>query len=57
MPTIDVLVRRFSLISSRPFEEVVRRLTAPIGCPDMRSFHEAVTSAPNPAELEAVVRD
>ena len=31
MPTIEVQVRRFSVVSSRPFEEIVRRLTATIG--------------------------
>lgn len=31
MPTIEFQVRRFSVVSSRPFEEIVRRLTATIG--------------------------
>ncbi len=56
MPTIDVLVRRFSVVSLRPFEEVVRRLTATIGRPNISAFHDAVASAATVDELETVVR-
>ena len=56
MPTIDVLVRRFSVVSLRPFEEVVRRLTATIGRPDISAFRDAVASASTVTELETVVR-
>jgi uncharacterized protein (DUF302 family) len=56
MPTIEVRVRRFSVVSLRPFEEVVGRLTATIGRPDMKAFHDAVASASTLTELEAVVR-
>ena len=56
MPTIDVTVRRVSVISSRPFEEVVRRLTATVGRPDVSAFHKALTAATTAAELEEVVR-
>ena len=45
MPTMEVQVRRFSVVSSRPFEEIVRRLTATIGHPDMNAFHSAVAAA------------
>jgi hypothetical protein len=38
MPTIEVQVRRVSVVSSRPFEEIVQRLTATIGHPDMNTF-------------------
>jgi len=49
MPTIEVQVRRFSVISTRPFEEVVRALTATIGQPDMKAFHSAVVGhGPSP---------
>ena len=35
MPTLEVQLRRVSVVSSRPFEEIVRRLTVTIGHPDM----------------------
>ena len=38
MPTIDILVRRFSVVSQRPFEEIIRGLTATIGGPDIKTF-------------------
>ena len=56
MPTINVPVRRLIVVSQRPFEEIVRRLTATIGRPDMKAFHDAVASASTVGELEAVVR-
>jgi uncharacterized protein (DUF302 family) len=56
MPTIEIPVRRTSVVSSRPFDEIVRRLTATIGHPDMHAFHSAVVAATNAAELEDVVR-
>ena len=56
MPTIEVSVRRVSVVSSRPFEEIVQRLTATIGHPDLNAFHEAVAAATTVADLEDVVR-
>ncbi len=56
MPTITVQVQRFSIVSSRPFDEIVSRLTAPIGRPDMKAFHGAVAAARTLAELEKVVQ-
>jgi len=53
---IEVRVRRFRVVSSRPFEEIVRRLTAAIGHPDMSAFHRAVAAAKTVANLEEVVR-
>lgn len=53
---MQVHVRRFSVVSSRPFEEVVGRLTATIGRPDMDAFHRALAAATTVAELEALVR-
>ena len=55
MPTIDVAVRRFSIVSSKPFDEVVGRLSASIGHPDMSAFHRTMTAARTVADLEAVV--
>ncbi len=56
MAAIDVQVRRYSVVSQRPFEEVVRRLTATIGRPDLKAFHDAVASATTLSELEGIVR-
>jgi hypothetical protein len=56
MPTIEVHVRRVSVVSSRPFEEIVRRLTATIGHPDLNAFHKAVAAATTAADLAKVVQ-
>jgi hypothetical protein len=48
-------VRRISVVSSRPFDEIVSRLTATIGRPDLNAFHKALTAAKTAAELERVV--
>jgi uncharacterized protein (DUF302 family) len=56
MPTIDVQLRRFSVVSSRPFEEIVGRITAAMGHPDMTAFHTAVVEAATFADLEHVVQ-
>jgi hypothetical protein len=55
MPTIEVQVRRFSVVWPRPFEEIVRTLTATTGHPDMNAFHSAVAAARTLSELEEVV--
>jgi len=56
MTTTEAQVRRVSVVSSRTFEDVVRRLTATIGRPNVSAFHEALTAATTLAELEEVVR-
>jgi uncharacterized protein (DUF302 family) len=56
MLTIEVKVRRFSVVSSKPFEEVIERFTATIGHPDMKAFHTAITSATTVAGLEEAVQ-
>lgn len=55
MPSIEFQVRRLTVISLRPFDEIVKRLTATIGHPKMNAFHDAVAAATTLAELEAVV--
>jgi uncharacterized protein (DUF302 family) len=55
MPIIDVQLRRHSLISTRPFDEVVNRVTEAIGHPDMRAFHGALIAATTADELTSVV--
>ncbi len=56
MSTIEVKVRRFSVVSSRSFEETVTSLTETIGHPDMKAFHSAVAAARTVADLEVVVQ-
>ena len=56
MSTVEVQVRRFSVVSSRPFDEVVSRLTTTIGHPDMNAFHTAIVAAMTVADLEEVVQ-
>ena len=56
MPTIEVSVRRVSVVSSRAFDEIVRTLTATIGHPDMHAFHLALAAATTAADLADVVQ-
>jgi uncharacterized protein (DUF302 family) len=56
MPTTEFQAWRFSLVSSRPFDEVVERLTATIGRPDMYAFHSAVVAARTACDLEKLVQ-
>jgi uncharacterized protein (DUF302 family) len=56
MPTIEVPVRRTSVVSSRSFDEIVRSVTASIGRPDMGAFHTAISAATSAADLQEVVR-
>jgi aliphatic nitrilase len=55
LPTREIRVRRLTFVSPRPFDEIVRRLTATIGRADIGAFHGAITSATTVAELEKVV--
>lgn len=55
MATIEIRVRRTSVVSSRPFDDVVRSLTATIGRPDLNAFHNAITMAVSLQDLEDVV--
>jgi hypothetical protein len=52
----DVPARRWSLVASKPFEQVVDALTASIGRPDIKAFREALRAAANAAELSDVVQ-
>lgn len=51
----EVRVQRFSVISTRPFEEVVRHIESRIGRPDMAAFRKDVTASKSFTELEDVV--
>jgi len=54
MKTIEIT--RFSLVSARPFKEVLQKLTETIGRPDINAFHNAITTAATMAELERLVQ-
>jgi hypothetical protein len=56
MPATEIRVRRFSVVSSRSFDEVVQAVTAMIGRPDMERFRSSVAAAATIADLENVVR-
>jgi uncharacterized protein (DUF302 family) len=51
-----VEVQRFSVISSKSFAEVMAKLDAAVGHPNMPSFGSALVSAKTFAELEAIVQ-
>lgn len=51
----EVQVQRVTLVSVRPFDEVVARIDAQIGHPDMAAFREAFSNAQSRGEMEAVV--
>jgi uncharacterized protein (DUF302 family) len=51
----QVQVQRVTLVSVRPFNEVVARFDAQIGHPDMAAFREAFSKAQSGGEMEAVV--
>ena len=54
--TEDVTVRKFRVISSKPFDNVLKELTATIGRPEMSGFLKAAGAARTRDELESVVQ-
>jgi uncharacterized protein (DUF302 family) len=56
MPTTQVQVERFSVISSKPFEEVVAGIEAAVGHPDMKALWKDADSARTYPELENVIQ-
>lgn len=51
----EVQIQRVTLVSARPFDEVVARIDAQIGHPDMAAFREAVSNAQSRGDMEAVI--
>jgi uncharacterized protein (DUF302 family) len=51
-----VEIERFTVISSKPFDDVVAALKAPIGHPNMVEFWQSIQNATSQAELEAAVQ-
>jgi uncharacterized protein (DUF302 family) len=56
MPVNQIAVERWSLVSPKPFAEIVAALDAALGHPDMREFGMNVMKAGSWQELEHVVR-
>lgn len=56
MSSLEVAVRRFSVVSPSSFPQVVRRLMATIGHPEMKAFRSALAAARTNADLRAVVQ-
>ena len=56
MPIRQISVERFSVTSSRPFEDVVRAVDTGIGHPDMKLFLKSLNAAGTFDELEKTVQ-
>jgi hypothetical protein len=56
MTTRRVEIERLSVVSSKPFEEILASVKSAVGHPDMAEFARATKSARTFAELEGVVR-
>lgn len=56
MQTTEVRIRRVSIVSNKPFEEILQKLTATIGHPDMQAFHYAIIAAADLVEMEKFVQ-
>ena len=57
MATKQITVERFSVVSAKPFTEVVRAIEAQVGHPDIKQFYEAIQEAADDQELQRVVND
>jgi hypothetical protein len=55
--TKQITVERFSVVSAKPFTEVVRAIEAQVGHPDIKQFYEAIHEAEDDQELQRVVND
>jgi uncharacterized protein (DUF302 family) len=49
-------IERFTVISAKPFDDVVAAIKTSVGNPNMAEFGQAVQAAESAADLEAVVR-
>ena len=55
MSTRQIAVERFSVVSAKPFDEIIKAIDAAIGQPDMNSFGKSMYAARDFQELEAIV--
>jgi hypothetical protein len=56
MAIVQVSVQRYSIISAKPLEKVLKKLEAEMGHPDTSAFAKAVSAAEGYGELEAIVQ-
>ena len=52
----QITVQRFSLVSRKPFEEVMAVITAAIGRPNMQLFQQEIAAAETEATLKELVQ-
>src|SRR6201988_4088370 len=52
-----IQIERFSLTSSRPFDEILAAIKAAVGHPDMVEFAKRTAAAPGFPEFESIVRE
>ena len=57
MATTELRVQRFSVISSRPFHDIVDAIQSVVGHPDMAKFVKNVTAAKTFDELETMIHE
>lgn len=55
MATTELRVQRFSLVSFRPFGDIVAAIQRRVGHPDMAEFSRNVTAAKTSEELESII--
>ena len=55
MPVRQIAVERFSLVSAKPFDDVVAAIDAAVGHPDMHALWMEIANAKTWQELEAVI--
>jgi NADPH:quinone reductase-like Zn-dependent oxidoreductase len=48
--TKQIMVERFSVVSAKPFTEVVRAIEAEVGHPDIKQFYDAIREAADDQE-------
>jgi Domain of unknown function DUF302 len=56
MPTKQITVERFSIVSLKPFGDILTAIEKQIGHPDIRKFIEQIAQSKTEADLETIVR-
>jgi hypothetical protein len=53
--TKQIAVERLSVVSSKPFKEILNVIDAAIGHPDLRELHKSIAAAKTYSEMESAV--